>query len=205
MFMHTTSHTTSYTTSYAMFIRLDLELGSGGSNCMHDHSGTGVCTAMYSFRHQQPHQRLQGQAAPERHRRLSRQRRQGQHPRRLQGLWKISPPRGGGAVSKRTYSPGQKEHVISAQHARAIAGAQARNAAHVELRHARALAGAHECMSMHACAHVARRRRGFEENVLAWIEGTRDQKSHGNFLHYSSVTSKLDTKCFLVRFPSLFK
>jgi hypothetical protein len=51
----------------------------------------------------------------------------------------------------------------------------------------------------------ARRRRGFEENVLAWTEGTRDQKSHHNFPHYSSVTSKLDTKCFLVRFPALFK
>ena len=83
--------------------------------------------------------------------------------------------RGGGAVSKRTYSPGQKEHVISVQYARALAGAHARNAAHVERRHARALAGAHECMSMHACAHVARRRRGFEENVLAWTEGTHDQ------------------------------
>jgi hypothetical protein len=113
--------------------------------------------------------------------------------------------RGGGAVSKRTYSPGQKEHVISAQHARSVAGAHARNAAHVERRHARALAGAHECMWMHACAHVARRQRGFEENVLTWTEGTRDQKSHGNFLHYCSVTSKLDTKCFLVRFPALFK
>ncbi len=32
----------------------------------------------------------------------------------------------GGAVSKRTYSPGQKEHVISAQHARAHEGAHAR-------------------------------------------------------------------------------
>ena len=51
----------------------------------------------------------------------------------------------------------------------------------------------------------ARRRRGFEENVLAWTEGTRDQKSHCNFQHYSSVTSKLDTKCFLVRFHTLFK
>jgi hypothetical protein len=28
----------------------------------------------------------------------------------------------------------------------------------------------------------ARRRRGFEENVLAWTEGTRDLKSHCNFL-----------------------
>ncbi len=118
--------------------------------------------AMYSFRHRPPHQRRQGQAAPERHRRLSRQRRQGQHPRRLRGLWKISPPRGGGAVSKRTYSPGQKEHAIGAQHARAIAGAHARNAAHVERRHARAIAG----------AHVAQRRRCFEENVIAWTEGT---------------------------------
>jgi hypothetical protein len=40
--------------------------------------------------------------------------------------------RGGGAVSKRTYLLGQKEHVTSAQHARALAGAHARNAAHVE-------------------------------------------------------------------------
>jgi hypothetical protein len=99
--------------------------------------------------------------------------------------------------------------VISAQHARALAGAcahvHARNAAHVERQNARAIAGAHACMSMHACAHVARLRRGFEENVLAWTEGTRDQKSHCNFPHYSSVTSKLDTKCFLVRFHTLFK
>ena len=90
--------------------------------------------------------------------------------------------RGGGAVSKRTYSPGQKEYVISAQHARALAGAcayvHARNAAHVERQNARAIAGAHACMSMHACAHVARLQRGFEENILAWTEGTRDQKSH---------------------------
>ena len=106
--------------------------------------------AMNSFRHRLPHQRRQGQAAPERHRRLSRQRRQGQHPLRLRGLWKISPPRGGGAVSKRTYSPGQKEHVISAQHARALAGA----CAHVERWHARAIAGAHA----RNAAHVERRR-----------------------------------------------
>ncbi len=131
--------------------------------------------AMYSFRHCPPHQQRQGQAAPERHRRRSRQRRQGQHPRLLRGLRKIPPPHGGGAVSKRTYSPGQKEHAVSAQHARALAGAHARNVAHVELWHARAIAGAHACMSMHSCAHVARRRRGFEENVLAWTEGTRDQ------------------------------
>ncbi len=99
--------------------------------------------------------------------------------------------------------------MISAQHARALAGACAhvheRNAAHVEWQHARAIAGAHACMSMHACAHVARLRRGFGENVLAWTEGTRDQKSHCNFLHYSSVNSKLDTKGFLVRFHTLFK
>jgi hypothetical protein len=132
---------------------------------MHDRAGTGVCMAMYSFRHQPPHQRRQGQAAPERHRRLFWQRRQGQHPRRLRGLWKISPPCGGGAVSKRKYSPGQKERVIGVQHARAIAGAHAHNAAHVERLHARALAG----------AHVARLRRGLEENVIAWTEGTRDQ------------------------------
>jgi hypothetical protein len=112
-----------------------------------------------------PPQRRQGQAAPESHRRLSRQRRQGQHPQRLRGLWKISPPRGCGAVSKRTCLPGQKEHAISVQHARALAGAHACNAAHVERRHACAIAG----------AHVARRRRGFEENVIAWTEGTRDQ------------------------------
>ena len=131
---------------------------------------------MYSFRHRPPHQRRQGQAAPERHRSRSRQRRQGQHPRRLRGLGKIPPPpRGGGAVSKRTYSPGQKEHTISAQHARTLAGAHARNAAHVERQHARAIAGTHACMSMQACAHVARRRRGFEENVIAWTEGIRDQ------------------------------
>ena len=69
MFMPTTSHTISHTTSYAMFIRLDLERGSGGSNCMHDRAGTGVCMAMDSFRHRPPNQRRQGQAAPERHRR----------------------------------------------------------------------------------------------------------------------------------------
>ncbi len=108
--------------------------------------------ATYSFRHQPPHQRRQGQAAPGRHRCRSRQLWQGQHPRRLRGLGKIPPPRGGSAVSKRTYSPGQKEHAISAQHARALAGAHARNAAHVERWHARAIAG----------AHVALRRRGFE-------------------------------------------
>ncbi len=127
--------------------------------------------AMYSFRHRQHHQRRQGQAAPGRHCRRSRQRRQGQHPRRLRDLRQIPPPppRGDGAVSKRTFSPGQKEHAISAQHARALAGA------HAEQRHARAIAGAHACMSMHACVHVARRRRGFEENVDAWTEGTRDQ------------------------------
>jgi hypothetical protein len=68
MFMHTTSHMISHTTSYAMFIQLDLELGSGGSNCMHNRAGTGVCMAMDSFRHQPPNQRRQGQAAPERHR-----------------------------------------------------------------------------------------------------------------------------------------
>jgi hypothetical protein len=156
--------------------------------------------------HRPPHQQRQGQAAPERHRRRSRHWWQGQHPRLLRGLGKIPPPpRCGGVVSKRTYSPGQKEHAISAQHARALAGAHARNAAHVERWHARAIVGAHACMSMHACAHVARRRRGFEDNIIAWTEGTRDQKSHRNFPHYSSVTSKLDTKCFLVRFPSLFK
>ncbi len=141
MFMHTTSHTTSH---------------------MHDRAAsTGVCMALYSFRHRPPHLRRQGQAAPERNCLLSRQRWQGQHPLLLRGLWMISPPRCGGAVSKRTYSLGQKEPAICAQHARAIAGAHARNAAHVELRHACALAGAHECMLMHACAHVARRQRGF--------------------------------------------
>ena len=103
--------------------------------------------AMYSFRHRPPHQQRQGQAAPGRHRRRSLQRRQGQRPRWLRDLGQIPPPppRGGVAVSKRTYSPGQKEHVISAQHARALAGV------HAEQRHARAIAGAHACMSMHAC------------------------------------------------------
>jgi hypothetical protein len=132
--------------------------------------------AMYLCRHRQSHQRRQGQAAPGRHRRRSRQRRQRQHhPQRLRDLGQIPPPlpRGDGTISKKTYSPGQKEHVISAQHARALAGAHAHNAAHVERWHARALAGAHACMSMHACAHVARRRHGFEENILAWTERHR--------------------------------
>ncbi len=62
--------------------------------------------------------------------------------------------RGGGAVSKRTYSLGQKEDVISAQHARALAGADARNAAHVERLHARAIAGEHECMTLHVDARM---------------------------------------------------
>ena len=168
---------------------------------MHDRAGTGVCMAMYSFSHQPPHQRRQGQAAPGRHHRRSRQRRQRQHPLRLRDLGQIPPPppRGDGAVSERTYSPGQKEHVISAQHARALAGAQRR-------------AAACACTRRRACVHVDARMRacraaaaGFEENVLAWTEGSRDQKSHRNFPHYSTVTSKLDTKCFLVRFPSLFK
>ena len=88
----------------------------------------------------------------------ARQRRQGQHPRRLRGLGKIPPPpRGGGAVSKRTYSPGQKEHTISAQHARTLAGAHARNAAHVERRHARAIADVNA--SMRACRAAAARFR----------------------------------------------
>ncbi len=99
--------------------------------------------------------------------------------------------------------------MISAQHVRALTGAcdhvHARDAAHVERQNARAIAGAHACMSMHSCAHVARLWHGFKESVLAWTEGKRDQKSHGNFPHYSSVTSKLDTKCFLVRFHTLFK
>ncbi len=34
---------------------------------------------------------------------------------------------------------------------------------------------AHACMSMQACAHVARRRLSFEENIIAWTEGIRDQ------------------------------
>ncbi len=33
----------------------------------------------------------------------------------------------------------------------------------------------HTQARMHGCAHVARRRYGFEENVLARTEGTRDQ------------------------------
>jgi hypothetical protein len=55
---------------------IGLGAGSGGSNCMHNSAGTGICMAMYSFRHRPPHQR---QAVP-RHRRRSpsRQRRQGQ-------------------------------------------------------------------------------------------------------------------------------
>ena len=64
--------------------------------------------------------------------------------------------------------------MISAQHARALTGAcahvHARNAAHVERQNASAIAGAHACMSMHACAHLARLRHGFEENVLAWTK-----------------------------------
>jgi hypothetical protein len=52
----------------------------------------------------------------------------------------------------------------------------------ISAQHARALTGPHACISMHACAHVTRGPgRGFEENVLAWTEGTRDQKSHCNF------------------------
>ncbi len=115
MFMHTTSHMISHTTSYAMFIRLDLERGSGGSNCMHDRAGTGVCMAMDSFRHRPPNQRRQGQAAPERHRR------------------------------------------------RTAAAAGAASAA---------ASGSREDSSS-----SARRRCGFEENVLAWTEGTHYQCS----------------------------
>ncbi len=40
----------------------------------------------------------------------------GSSGRRLRDLWQIPPPpRGGSAFSKRTYSPGQKEYVISAR------------------------------------------------------------------------------------------
>jgi hypothetical protein len=143
-----------------------LERGSGGSNCMHYRAGTGVCMAMYSFRHRPPHQRRQGQAAPERHSRRSRQRRQGQHPRRLRDLGQIPPPppppRGGGAVSKRTYSPGQKKHVISVQHAHALAGAHARmSSSGMRVQSQARMRASTACMSMHACrAAAARFRRG---------------------------------------------
>ncbi len=113
MFMHTTSHTISHTTSYAMFIRLNLELDSGGSNCMHDRAGTEICMAMDSFSHRPPNQRRQGQAAPERHR--------------------CRTAAAAGAAS--TAASGPREDSSSS----------------------------------------ARRRRGFEENVLAWTEGTHDQ------------------------------
>jgi hypothetical protein len=64
--------------SYTMlFIRLDLERGSGGSNCMHDCAGTGACNfawqCILKVRHRLPHQRRQEEAAPGRHRRRSRQ------------------------------------------------------------------------------------------------------------------------------------
>ncbi len=131
MFMPTTSHTISHTTSYAMFIRLDLERGSGGSNCMHDRAGTGVCMAMDSFRHRPPNQRRQGQAAPERHRRRTAAR-PGPSAGRPSGAGR---PSAGGGRWRSAGGFGASEDSASS----------------------------------------ARRRRGFEENVLAWTEGTHDQ------------------------------